>query len=153
MHILFVDAGNYSRSPAAEAVTRRLLEERGLAGRVALASAGLKDKHAGGPADPRTVAACAIRGLDLSHFRCRKIAPADFDCDLILAMDQGNLDALTAMQPRGTRPGLDLFLSFAGGGDVPDPFYGGQEAFEDMLALVERGARSLVDALAARTAA
>ena len=153
MRILFVDAGNYSRSPAAEVLTRRLVEEQGLAGTVSVGSAGLKDKHAGTPPDPRTIEACATRGLDLSGFLCRQIGDDDFSSDLILAMDGENLAALQAMKPEHSRARLDLFLSFAGGGDVPDPYFGGPEGFSEMMVLIERGAAALVANLAGRPAA
>ena len=153
MRILFVDAGNYSRSPAAEVLTRRLLEEHGLAGTASVGSAGLKNKHAGGPPDPRTVEACATRGLDLAGFRCRQIRADDFDCDLVLAMDGENLAALHTLKPENARAGLDLFLSFSGGGDVPDPYFGGPEGFDEMMVLIERGAAALVAHLAGRSAA
>ena len=58
-------------------------------------SAGLKDKHVGDTADPRSIEACAQRGYDLSAFRCREISAADFARhDLILAMDRDNLAQL-----------------------------------------------------------
>ena len=152
LRILFVDAGNFSRSPAAEVLTRRLVEQHGLAARVSVGSAGLKDKHAGGPPDPRTAAVCAERGLDLSGFLCRQIGEDDFNSDLILAMDGENLAALQAMKPDRSPARLDLFLSFAGGGDVPDPYFGGPEGFGEMMVLIERGAAALVANLAGRPA-
>lgn len=153
MRIVFVDAGNYSRSPAAEVLTRRLVEAHGLADRVTVSSAGLKDKHAGDPPDPRTVAACEERGLDLAGFRCRQIRADDFDSDMVLAMDSENLAALQGMKPAHSSARLDLFLAFARGGDVPDPYYGGPEGFDEMMVLIERGAAALVADLAGRPAA
>ncbi|HET8727205.1 MAG TPA: low molecular weight protein-tyrosine-phosphatase [Alphaproteobacteria bacterium] len=149
MRVLFVDAGNFSRSPAAEVVTRKLLADRGLHRHVSVGSAGLKDKHVGDPPDPRTVAACSAEGLDLSYFRCRQIGAGDFrEADLILAMDRETLAALETLRPEGATVRLDLFLAAAGGGDVPDPYYGGPEGFEQMMALIRRGAAALAEALA-----
>ena len=92
MKILFVDAGNYCRSPAAEVVCRTMSVQAGAAGQVRFSSAGLKDKHVGDTADPRTIAACSARGYDLGEFRCREISAADFaSSDLILAMDHDNV--------------------------------------------------------------
>lgn len=154
MRLLIVDAGNYSRSPAAEAVLGRLLSESGLAGRVAVGSAGLKDKHAGDPPDPRTVAVCAMRGLDLGDFRCRQIGPKDFrDSNMILAMDRENLKALEALRPAGTGARLGLFLDALDGGEVPDPYYGGPDGFDLMIDLIERGGGALVRDLEARDVA
>ncbi|NDF87145.1 MAG: low molecular weight phosphotyrosine protein phosphatase, partial [Gammaproteobacteria bacterium] len=77
MKVLFVDAGNYCRSPAAEIVARSIAARAGVSG-WQFGSAGLKDKHVGDTADPRSITACAERGYDLSAFRCRQISDADF---------------------------------------------------------------------------
>lgn len=142
MRILFVDAGNYSRSPAAERVTRKLLAEAGLADRVEVFSAGLKDKHAGDPPDPRTVAICAQRGISLDGFVCREIGSEEFTTtDLILAMDRENLAQLEARRPPGAPVAIRLFL---GDTEVPDPYYGGDDGFVTMFEAIETGARALV---------
>ena len=147
MHILFVDAGNYSRSPAAERVTRKLLADAGLADRITVASAGLKDKHAGDPPDPRTVAVCAQNGIALDGFICREITPGDFAAaDLILAMDNENLDLLEDRRPDNAPVPIHLFL---GDAEVPDPYYGGDEGFATMFEAIEAGAQALVDGLKA----
>src|SRR5512137_2668946 len=111
MKILFVDAGNYCRSPAAEAVCRKLGAQAALGDRVSFGSAGLKDKHVGDTADPRTIAACAARGYDLGAFRCREISSEDFaSSSLILAMDRDNLRQLEQRRPAGSRARIVLFL-------------------------------------------
>lgn len=149
MRLLFVDAGNYCRSPAAEAAMRAKLEARGLIGRVSVGSAGLKDKHVGDTADPRAVAACMARGLTLVDFRCRQIADPDFrQSDLILAMDSATRDALLARRPAGVTADITLFMEAAGGGDIPDPYYGGGDGFAAMMDLIDRGAAALTDRIA-----
>jgi protein-tyrosine phosphatase len=148
MRVLFVDAGNYCRSPAAEAVARSLIERAGAAARLEVSSAGLKDKHAGGPPDPRTVAACASRGYELPGFRCRQIADADFaNTDLILAMDRDNLAQLEARKPAASRARIELFL---GDAEVPDPYFGEADGFRVMMDLIEAGARRLLAKAAPR---
>ncbi|HBK90083.1 MAG TPA: protein-tyrosine-phosphatase [Parvularcula sp.] len=144
--ILFVDAGNYSRSPAAEVIAKTHFEKnlRGLA--VVFSSAGLKDKHVGGGADPRTIEECARRGYDLSAFRCRQIGAADFNrFDLILAMDRSNLEGLEALRPAGARARLDLFIP---DGEVPDPFFGGADGFVVAIGLIERRIAELATEMA-----
>jgi protein-tyrosine phosphatase len=142
MRILFVDAGNYCRSPAAEAVAKALAAKAGA--NHAFSSAGLKDKHAGDTADPRTIEACAKRGYDLGAFRCREITEADFlQSDLILAMDQENLAQLRARRPAGTKAKIELFL---GDAEVPDPYYGESDGFTLMMDQIEAGARRLLAA-------
>jgi protein-tyrosine phosphatase len=145
MKILFVDAGNYCRSPAAEAVCRKLAREANLAGRVSFASAGLKDKHVGDTADPRTIAACAARGYDLGAFRCRQIDATEFAASaLILAMDRDNLRALEARRPVGNTSRIELFL---GDREVPDPYFGEADGFDLMMNQIEAGARRLLTTL------
>jgi len=149
MRILFVDAGNYCRSPVAETVTRQLAAAHGESGHQ-FASAGLKDKHAGGPADPRSVEACRTRGYDLAGFRCREITGADFfSHDLILAMDRENLAQLEARRPPGATVHIRLFL---GDAEVPDPYFGSDDGFGLMMDQIETGAaRLLQDILHDRT--
>lgn len=141
MRVLFVDAGNYCRSPVAEIVARRLAARSGAAG-WSFSSAGLKDKHAGDSADPRSIAACAARGYDLTAFRCREITPEDFAAhDLILAMDRDNATQLEARRPAGSAAPIRLFL---GDREVPDPYYGGDDGFGAMMLQVEEGVRQLL---------
>jgi protein-tyrosine phosphatase len=145
MRILFVDAGNYCRSPAAEAVCRALASRSGAKHSVRFASAGLKDKHVGDTADPRTIAACAARGYDLGSFRCREISPAEFaGSDLILAMDRDNLAELEARRPAGNATRIELFL---GDREVPDPYFGAADGFDLMMDQIEGGARRLLATL------
>ncbi len=145
MKILFVDAGNYCRSPAAEAVCRKLARDATLEGRVSFASAGLKDKHVGDTADPRTMAACEARGYDLGAFRCREIGAEDFAAsDLILAMDHVNLHELETRRPAGNAARIELFL---GDREVPDPYFGEADGFAVMMDQIEAGARRLLTTL------
>jgi protein-tyrosine phosphatase len=142
MRILFVDAGNYCRSPAAEAVARALAARAGLGSRLSFGSAGLKDKHAGDTADPRSIEACAARGYDLGAFRCREITAEDYAaCDLILAMDRDNLATLEARRPAGDTTPIRLFLRDA---EVPDPYYGEADGFGAMMDQIEQGAACLL---------
>jgi protein-tyrosine phosphatase len=142
MRILFVDAGNYCRSPAAEAVAKARAAATRLPVTVEFASAGLKDKHVDQPPDPRTVAACAARGYRLDGFLCREIAPDDFArADLILAMDRDNLAQLVARKPPGAKAEIALFL---GDREVPDPYYGAADGFEVMMTEIEAGVAALL---------
>jgi protein-tyrosine phosphatase len=141
MRILFVDAGNYCRSPVAEIVARALAARAGLTGWT-FGSAGLKDKHAGSGADPRSVEVCRQRGYDLAAFRCREITAGDFrGHDLILAMDRENLAQLEARRPAGCAVPIRLFLD---GAEVPDPYFGASDGFSSMMDQIEAGAARLL---------
>ena len=112
-------------------------------------SAGTAGYHIGEPPDPRTRAAAARRGYDLSTLRARVVEPGDFErFDLILAMDRENLRVLRRRAPAGAHERLRLFLEFApqahAAEDVPDPYYGGANGFEEVLDLVEAAARGLL---------
>ena len=145
MNILIVDAGNYCRSPAAECVLRQIHRASAAGQALNFGSAGLKDKHAGDGADPRSIAACAARGYDLTAHRCREITAQDFrDCALILAMDRDNLAQLQQRRPAGSAARLELFL---GDAEVPDPYYGGDDGFALMMDQIEAGARTLLASL------
>ncbi|MCC5882741.1 MAG: low molecular weight phosphotyrosine protein phosphatase [Halomonas sp.] len=153
MRVLFVCLGNICRSPTAEGVFRLELERAGLAHRVEVDSCGIGDWHVGKSPDSRSAAAARRRGIDLSELRARQLAADDFQrFDYLLAMDHDNLEALRAQCPDGCRAHIGLFLDFAGHSDraVPDPFYGGDQGFEDVLDLIEAAARGLVEAIALR---
>jgi len=142
MRILFVDAGNYCRSPAAEAVARTIAARAGAGARFRFSSAGLKDKHVGDTADPRTIEACRARGYDLGEFRCREISAEDFTgSDLILAMDRDNMVQLESRRPAGSTTPIRLFL---GDMEVPDPYYGGEDGFAAMMDMIEQGAEQII---------
>jgi len=151
MRVLFVCLGNICRSPTAEGVMRAVVAGRGLDGAVEVDSAGTGPWHAGEPADERMRRAAGRRGYELGS-RARQVHPEDFDrFDLIIAMDRENLADLRALAPPG-RDNLHLFSDFLPPGsprDVPDPYYGGERGFEEVLDLVEAGCPKILDRLLA----
>lgn len=136
MKILFIDAGNYSRSPAAEVIAKTHFAKNPKTANWVVSSAGLKDKHVGGGADPRTIEECARRGFDLQSFRCRQIGAGDFEAyDVILAMDASNLEALQSLKPNSSKARIELLIP---GGEVPDPYFGGADGFVVAIDLIEK---------------
>lgn len=155
MRILFVCMGNICRSPTAEGVMRHLLAEEGLADLVELDSAGTGGWHAGDPPDRRATATARARGIVLEG-AARQVRREDFAAfDLLLAADRENLADLRALAPAGTGHKIRLLREFdpasAGPGelDVPDPYYGGERGFEEVLDLVEAACRGLIDRIRA----
>ncbi len=147
MRVLFVCLGNICRSPTAEGVLRHQLQAAGLAGQVHVASAGTGDWHVGKAPDSRTCKAALARGYDLSAQRAQQVKAAHFaEYDLILAMDESNLGHLRALRPHTAAGELDLFLRRYGAAldEVPDPYYGGADGFEQVLDLIEAACRELV---------
>ena len=153
MRVLFVCLGNICRSPTAEGILRHKLREAGLAGQVEVASAGTGDWHVGKAPDKRSQAAAKLRGYDLSAQRAQQVTRADFAAyDLILAMDNSNLRHLKALQPAKGKAELDLFLRRYQSelDEVPDPYYDGDQGFEQVLDLIERASDLLVIELKGR---
>lgn len=153
MRVLFVCLGNICRSPTAEGVLRHQLRAQGLEALVEVASAGTGDWHVGKQPDSRTRRAAQLRGYDLSQQRAQQVNAGHFnDYDLILAMDNSNLGHLRAMQPAGAKAELDLFLRRYEGplDEVPDPYYGGEQGFEQVLDLIEAACQRLVVELKGR---
>ncbi|HUL96362.1 MAG TPA: low molecular weight protein-tyrosine-phosphatase [Usitatibacter sp.] len=148
-----VCTGNICRSPTGEGVMRHLARERGLAGRVRIASAGTHDYHVGEAPDPRSVKHASKRGYDLSSQRAAQVSREDFHAyDYILAMDRGHLRLLRGLQPQGARARLGLFLDASArwkGEDVPDPYYGGVMGFEMVLDMVEEAGGLWLDRIEA----
>ena len=147
MRVLFVCLGNICRSPTAEAVFRQQLGAAGLDAEVAVDSAGTSDWHVGKPADTRTRLAAQRRGYDMTALRGRQVQVEDFSrFDLILAMDASNLAELQALQPADSRAELDLYLRRyqLALDEMPDPYYGGEEGFEQVLDLAEQAAACLL---------
>lgn len=153
MRVLFVCLGNICRSPTAEGVLRHKLRLAGLESQVQVDSVGTGDWHVGKGVDPRTAKAALRRGYDLSALRGRQVAPADFArFDLILAMDKQNLQHLQGMRPATSTAEVDLFLRrYEGARDeVPDPYYGGEAGFDEVLDLLEHACDALVHELRGR---
>lgn len=146
--LLFVCMGNICRSPAAEGVMKHLIEREGLGGVIHVDSAGTGGWHAGNRADARMRKAAGARGYDLTSI-ARQVAHGDFDdFDLILIMDEQNRADIRPFLPEKARPRqLRLFCEFCTGHDVtevPDPYYGGAQGFEDVLDLLEDGCEGVL---------
>jgi protein-tyrosine phosphatase len=157
VRILFVCLGNICRSPTAEVVFRAVAARAAPELVLEIDSAGTAGYHVGELPDRRTRQAAARRGYDLSALRARVVEPRDFEhFDLILAMDRENLRALERRAPAHARERLRLFLEFApqaGISEVPDPYYGGPNGFEDVLDLIEAASRGLIEHLRGDTPA
>ena len=157
MRVLFVCLGNICRSPTAEAVVRALAALEAPELEVEVDSAGTAGYHIGDAPDPRMRAAAARRGYDLNSLRARVVEPGDFErFDLILAMDRENLAVLHRRAPERAHERVRLFLEFspeAEPQEVPDPYYGGPNGFEEVLDLIESAARGLLNHLRQRSRA
>ena len=149
--LLFVCLGNICRSPAAEGVFLHLLREHGLEDCVVVDSAGTGSWHVGNKADPRMRAAAERRGIHLPS-RARQIELDDFSrFDLVVTMDSDNLRNVRSLaKEAGNKATATIrpMLSYARSTqleDVPDPYYGGEQGFEQVLDLLEDACSGLIE--------
>ena len=145
--VLFVCLGNICRSPTAEAIFRHKVEQAGLGDQVLIDSAGTGDWHIGKAPDPRTQQAALKRGYNLSALRGRQVRAEDLArFDWVLAMDGDNLANLKRLKRADSTATVDLFLRRFDMpvNDVPDPYYGGPEGFEQVLDLLEQACDALL---------
>jgi protein-tyrosine phosphatase len=147
--VLVVCLGNICRSPAAEAAIRSAAAEAGIS--VEVDSAGTGAYHLGEPPHPRSRAAAAEAGLNVTG-RARQLTLADFDhFDLILAMDHTNFEDILALAPdEASRSKVRMFRSFdraADELDVPDPYYGTEDDYRSMIGVILPAAQGVVDHL------
>ncbi|WP_067432446.1 low molecular weight protein-tyrosine-phosphatase [Nocardioides jensenii] len=147
--VALVCLGNICRSPIADVVVNARLGDAGLAEHVHADSYGTADYHVGRPMDPRSASVLRDHGYDPTRHRARQFGAADVTAyDLVLAMDHDNRRNLRDLGVPEER--LRLFRDFdpqPGDGVVPDPYYGGDDGFRDVLAMVERSARAFTEAV------
>ncbi len=150
MKLLFVCLGNICRSPSADGILRKKLAEHGLADKVTVDSAGTGDWHIGKAPDERSQQAAIKRGYEISMLRARQVKAEDFsEFDYVLAMDNSNIDNMQEFKPQGVvRTEPELFLKRFGENsnvtEVPDPYYGGEEGFENVLDLIEAACDNMI---------
>ncbi|MDR3082831.1 MAG: low molecular weight phosphotyrosine protein phosphatase [Streptomyces sp.] len=149
--ICFVCTGNICRSPMAASVFRARVEEAGLDGLVEVDSAGTGGWHEGDGADPRTVAVLEQNGYDSAH-TARQFDRSWFSrLDLVIALDSGHLKVLRRLAPCPEDAAkVRLLRSYdpaAADLDVPDPYYGGMDGFEECLEMVETAGTGLLAAV------
>jgi len=152
VRVLFVCMGNICRSPLAEGLFRKVVQDRGLADRIEVDSAGTGSWHVGEPPDRRMQETALRHGVDLSDQAARQFEAEDLDAfDHIFVMDRDNLNDVLYLD-RDERSGgkVRLFREFDPEPDdfqVPDPYYGGDGGFENVYSIVERTANVLLDRL------
>ena len=147
--ILFVCMGNICRSPAAEAVMKRFIEDEGLTKQITCDSAGTISYHTGDSPDPRMHAAAESRNIKTGGY-ARQIYKNDYNnFSLILTMDEDNYKNVLSMSPPNNYSAeikkFCDFISAPSKTEIPDPYYGGDQGFEEVLDLLEEGCSSLIE--------
>jgi protein-tyrosine phosphatase len=149
--ITFVCLGNICRSPTAEGVFQHLVNERGLQAYFLIDSAGTSAYHIGEPANNRSREVAEDHGIRLLS-KASRFERRDLDeYDLIVPMDRENLVQIRALDHQGSSASkirlLREFDPVPEDGEVPDPYYGGMEGFENVFRIVKRSCETLLDHL------
>lgn len=152
MKILMVCLGNICRSPLAEGLLRKKLEEKGIDATVD--SAGTGDYHIGEAPDPRAQDNARKNGLDLTCLKARQFTVSDFDeFDKILVMDRSNLqNVLSLARTYEDRDKVDLILNYASPNEnqeVPDPYFGGPDGFQHVYNLLDEACNAIISEIEA----
>lgn len=148
IRVLFVCLGNICRSPLAEAIFNHKLRQTNFHHLVEADSCGTSNYHIGESPDPRTIANAKKNGVSIEHSG-RQFDPSDFErFDFILAMDRSNLNNIMKVS------GSDRYVAKVAlmrnydpktqGGDVPDPYYGGEAGFEEVFSILDRSVDELL---------
>lgn len=153
MRILLVCLGNICRSPMAEGVLRHLAQERGIG--IVTDSAGTGDYHVGEAPDRRAQAAMRKQGMEIGDLRARQFTTADYDrFDLLLAMDADNLRNMQRLAPSAEHASKAMLIMDHAPEhplrEVPDPYFGGDEGFDEVFSMLMDACNRLLDDLAKR---
>lgn len=148
VRVLFVCLGNICRSPAAQGIMQKLVDDHGDSAAWSIDSAGTGGWHVGDMPDKRMRVHAIRRGYTLDHV-CRQVREADFDnFDIILGMDHSNVANLRHMAPTleaGAKvvPMAVFLRTFFPQDCIPDPYYDGDDGFENVITLLEDGCTHL----------
>lgn len=150
--VLFICLGNICRSPLAEAILNAKVEANGLKDKVIADSCGTSDFHIGEVPDERTLACAAKHQIPIQH-RGRQLHRSDFkNFDFLIAMDSSNYEnsLKVANKYKIKADNLRLMSDFSSNGsfrDIPDPYYGGQEGFEQVYCILDESIDKLLEEL------
>jgi len=148
MKVLMVCLGNICRSPLAEGVLRSKIEKQGL--NIEVDSCGTAAYHVGEAPDSRMIQTARNHRIEISGLRGRQFSANDFnDFDMIFAMDSSNYhDILRLARDNSDKEKVSLLLNRYKPGSnmsVPDPWYGGDEGFEEVYHLIDEACENIVE--------
>ncbi|MAC94507.1 MAG: protein-tyrosine-phosphatase [Flavobacteriales bacterium] len=148
MKILMVCLGNICRSPMAQGILENKAAEKGID--ITVDSAGTSDYHIDQEPDHRAIAKAKEYGIDISHYRGRQIDVADFKTfDRILVMDASNYEnTLLVAESDDDKSKVEMILNLSNPNSnmsVPDPYFGGEEGFENVYRLLDSACDVLIE--------
>lgn len=150
MKVLMVCLGNICRSPMADGLLRKKVEDNNL--NIVVDSAGTGDWHVGNPPDTRMQKTGADNGVPIDFLRARQFKVSDFDeFDRIFVMDKSNYKNVVALaRTEADKEKVELMLDLIQPGEeleVPDPYYGGDQGFQDVFDMLDNATDVLLDQL------
>jgi protein-tyrosine phosphatase len=148
--VIFVCLGNICRSPLAEGIFKQLVKEKKLDHLISIDSAGTSNYHIGEPPDPRTVANAKLNNIILTHYGRQFLSKDLNEYDYILAMDRSNFNNILRLSEKGKlyRSKIMLMRDFdpiKDTIDVPDPYYGGDEGFQNVFDILWRSSQHFLN--------
>lgn len=147
--IIFVCLGNICRSPLAESICNKKIKDLGLSDKISCDSAGTANYHIGDDPDPRSIKVAANHGIPMHHKGQQFTHRLAKEFDYWIAMDQANLRKMI-IELDGKPDNLFLMRNFDDqetGSDVPDPYYGDQDGFENVYQILDRSIDKLLEFL------
>ena len=148
VRVLFVCLGNICRSPLGAAILKKKIGEHALERHVEVDSCGTSNYHIGDGADPRTIENARRQGVPIDHC-ARQLTVEDLqDFDFVFAMDKSNYQNILRLtgDPRLHKK-VKLMREFdpqPGGGEVPDPYHGGEKDFQEVFDILERSNENFI---------
>lgn len=148
--ILFVCLGNICRSPLAEGLFKKKIHEQDVAHLFEVDSCGTGNYHIGEQPDPRTIKNARQNGVVLEHV-CRQLRASDFEYfDHLLVMDQSNYTNTLRVGEERYHYKVELMRKYDPRGrheNVPDPWFGGEEGFQEVFEILDRSTAHLLQSL------
>jgi len=147
MKILMICLGNICRSPLAEGILQQKANASNLDWQID--SCGTGGWHAGEKPDIRSIEVAKKNGIDISKQQARKLIYTDIDnYDILYVMDKQNYeDVLRNCHTEEEKQKVKLILSEVPGGgnaEVPDPYFGGKDGFDNVFAMLEKACDAIV---------
>lgn len=149
--ILMVCLGNICRSPLAEGILQSKLPKD----KFIVDSAGTGDWHAGQQPDKRSITTAKNRGLDISKQQARQLKVSDFETfDYIYVMDKSNYENVIKLAPNEAAKAKVVLMMDAlhpeKGVEVPDPYFGGPEGFENVYDMLDESCTIIAERLVSK---